>query len=237
MTTHPDESRWMHFLYDECDPDDVRELQRHLADCAECAARVTQWKKTLVALDGWHSENLSVPQPTASRTGRARRSALATMLSLAVVVLAFAAGRSAGTRPGVDAARLKSELSAQLRQELVSSLRAELTDVVTAEVRRNKPDRTELLPLIETESDRVVSTTLAKWARSNSGEAQKLQQVLAGILANQVALRTDLENLAIEAEAQILRTRRELLRYSAAPDSLKLPSDDSDQPTPDAREF
>ncbi len=127
---------------------------------------------------------------------------------------AFLAGRNLGAKNEVDVAALASEVKAQLREELSASLRSELSSIVRAEVVKARPDRKDLLPLIESESDRIVTATMAKWEQNDSNERQKLQQVLSSILGNQVALRTDLENLAIEAEAQIIRTRRELVRLS-----------------------
>ena len=173
----------------------------------------------MTSLDSWRVTSNSAPIVSAAVAAPAKqksdRSFLLTVAtSVAAVALAFLAGQSLASNRQIDVAAVKAELRAQLRQELFASLRSEVSSMVVAEIGKNRPDRTDLLPLIESESDRIVNATLAKWERNDSTERQKLQEMLSGILGNQVALRTDLENLAIEAEAQIIRTRRELLRLS-----------------------
>lgn len=221
MTQHPDESEWMPFIYGECEPAQQSLLEAHLLECEVCSQKVKAWQSTMMSLDSWQVDqprsvkSVALAEPVRSNPIRADRSFLLIAASCLVAVSgAFLAGRNLAAKNKVDVAALASEVKAQLRQELSASLRSELSSIVRAEVLKARPDRTDLLPLIESESDRIVTATLAKWEKNDSTERQKLQQVLSSILGNQVALRADLENLAIEAEAQIIRTRRELVRLS-----------------------
>jgi hypothetical protein len=221
MTIHPDDSEWMPFLYGECEPAQQSLLEAHLRECEVCSQKVKGWQSVMTSLDSWKVDQPHFVVPFASmkpaqlHSTRTDRSWLLIAASCLLAVSgAFFAGRNLSARNEVDVAALTSEVKAQLRRELSASLRSELSLMVRTEIGKARPDHTELLPLIESESDRIVTATLAKWEQNDSTERQKLQQVLSGILGNQVALRTDLENLAIEAEAQIIRTRRELVRLS-----------------------
>jgi hypothetical protein len=221
MTPHPDDSEWMPFLYGECEPARQSLLEAHRCECEVCSQKVTAWQSTMTSLDSWQVDQPRPVMPAASGHSQSIRTDRSWLLIAAACLLAFSgaflAGRSFASKNEVDVAALTSEVKAQLRMELSASLRSELSSIVQTEIGKVRPDRIELLPLIESESDRIVTATLAKWEQNDSTERQKLQQVLSSILGNQVALRTDLENLAIEAEAQIIRTRRELVRLSMPP--------------------
>ena len=100
------------------------------------------------------------------------------------------------------------------QQVVMDSLRAELQHFVRQEIQGTSSSEDRLVPLIQDESGRIVAAELAGWARQDSVRTEQLQQVLGEVLRNQLALREDLETLAMEAEAQILQTRRELVRVS-----------------------
>jgi hypothetical protein len=222
---HPDDADWMLWLYDESDVEQSALLTNHYAECELCRSRVDRWRTTLAKLpnpgeQSFDSTDVAVPAWKQTVAGHGsesiavapRRSVSSTQLAIAalVVVLAFFTGRSFSIQPDLEQLRteLKSELQSQLRQELDRSIQSEIQQLRTGE--------TDLVPLIQSESGRVVSATLSNWVQKNSEHEQQLESVLTGILDNQVSLRRDLETLAIEAEAQILKTRRELLRLSAA---------------------
>lgn len=218
MTDHPEESAWMMFLYRECGVDESATLRSHLQRCSLCRQKVDAWQATMIRLDSWAIEAAGIPKNMdAAVTVRGidrRHSVLVVAASLAAVLLAFLVGRTLTTAGSVDVAALKAELGAELQEQVARRVRAELEPTIRAQFAALKPDRQTLIPLIETESTRIAAATLADWARQDSADRQRLQHLLAGVLDNQVALRTDLENLAIEAEAQIVRTRRELVRLA-----------------------
>ena len=223
MTKHPDDSEWMQFLYNESEPAVRTQLQTHLEQCSECFHRVEAWRATMGHLDSWTlspggasmvSAAVSLkPQGAAPRRNRSW-TVLAVAVSLATVLLAFLAGRSLTAQQEIDIASLKATLRAELEQSITQQLRDDLGPVIKAEFAAIRPDDQTLLPLIATESSRVAVAAMANWVREDSVNRERIQQLLAGVLDNQVALRTDLENLAIEAEAQIVRTRRELVRLA-----------------------
>ncbi|MBL8819929.1 MAG: hypothetical protein JNL58_28145 [Planctomyces sp.] len=225
---HPDDAEWMLWLYNESDVEQSAFLNSHYAECDHCRCRVDRWKTTLAKLSSpaelpLDSTDVTIPTWMETSAGHSsksiavvpRRSVSSTQLAIAalVVVLAFFTGRSFSTQPDLEQLRteLKSELQSQLKQELNLSIQSEIRQLRTGE--------TDLVPLIQSESGRVVSATLSNWVQKNSEHEKQLESVLTGILDNQVNLRRDLETLAIEAEAQILKTRRELLRLSAAGNS------------------
>ncbi len=231
--SHPSDADWMLWLYEEADADLAESCRRHLAVCSECHAKVSAWTRSMDALTHWN-RNISpsvqpsamvakmmtqpeLPTSPAASPGGTSSSFLRYLIAASIVVLAFTAGRGFGSKPDLTQLRadIKAELRGELLQEMSMSLRSELS-----QLKNKDPD---LVPLIQTESGRIVSATLANWAQQNSQNEQQLETLLTGILQNQVTLRQDLETLAIQAEAQILRTRRELLRLAMENESDSSP--------------
>lgn len=223
MANHPDETAWMQFLYGESASSELENLQLHLQGCSVCRQKVDTWRTTMACLDSWSIDSfdhqnrstVSIPKPRVDRL----RTFLSAAVGSAAVLLAFLTGRSFMVPQSVDVGLLKAELMAEFEEVIAQRVRAELEPAIKAQFAALKPDSQSLMPLIESESSRAAVAVLSDWARRSSADRQQLQQLLAGVLDNQVALRSDLENLAIEAEAQIVRTRRELvyLAMSAAP--------------------
>ena len=53
--THPTDSEWMLFLYDECSDDEEQMLEEHLASCNRCRQAVASWRRTIGRLDAWQT--------------------------------------------------------------------------------------------------------------------------------------------------------------------------------------
>src|SRR3954470_14026326 len=50
---HPAQAEWMAQLYGELSQADDARLSAHLAQCAECQAKVSQWRAAMSSLDAW----------------------------------------------------------------------------------------------------------------------------------------------------------------------------------------
>jgi hypothetical protein len=48
---HPDQTRWMEYLYDEIPRNERMLLDQHLKSCPDCARNVHGWRSTMAALD------------------------------------------------------------------------------------------------------------------------------------------------------------------------------------------
>lgn len=237
---HPDDSEWMPFLYGECDDVQMTAMQRHLESCSHCASKIAGWRNVQSTLDTWTLESpqgttvaagTSVPSVAARSSvpvrsnhdgsqfvehhhsaGRSRSSLMTASMVLTALAVSFLTGWQISNAQRPDIADLKQSLSAEVRASLVADVRREMQ----TQFQTLTTDKTKLTPLIESESERIITARLANLQSSADPEEKlKERQMISDILANQITLRNDLEKLAVEAEAQIIRTRRELLRLEA----------------------
>lgn len=114
---HPTPEQWMDWLYRELPAEQHRDLDAHLAMCAECRAQVQTWRSTMGALDEWKAPD--APKQTSATlpvTGLLRWAAAA------AIVLGIGIGIGRWTAPGVDTAALQDELKVGLQAELQREL-------------------------------------------------------------------------------------------------------------------
>jgi len=210
---HPQQQEWMKWLYGECDAGLDQMMGAHLEQCESCRNQVGEWRRVMAILNVGEDASASVPEcspehslPTRDRErqayGFAPRQAA---LLVASIVLAALGGAWSVTL---------FHSSAEAGQQAVSEIRSELQWYIKQEMARAAASEDRLLPLIQDASGRIVAAELADWEQQDSQRSQQLRQVLREVLRNQLTLREDLETLAMEAEAQILQTQRELVRVS-----------------------
>lgn len=211
MTEHPDDAAWMVYLYErnEQDSGDARAaLERHLANCSRCRGRVAEWRMTMTALDEWQ---VHTQRPADRISSDQRPTRWSRLLIAASLIVAFVLGQAVQHRNDLSGlkADLKAVLKAELKSELEKGWRQPLaSEPYTANTAVLKPQR-------PAESDSAVDARLTAFLQHDSQRQVETQQLLNDLLRNQVALRQDLESLAVEAESQILRTRREILRFES----------------------
>lgn len=239
--SHPDDSDWMPFLYGECEEAQMASLQDHLRSCSHCASKIAGWQSVQSKLDAW---TLGTPgtvsgQLAASATSgneaharqarqevagsarmesvrgtgsRSRQSVLTAAAILLALSAAFLTGWQVSSAKQPDLLALRKELTSEIRGDLMTDVRKELQ----SHLQSLTTNKAQLTPLIESESERIISARLASLQPSADPEEKlRERQMISDILANQITLRNDLEKLAVEAESQIIRTRRELLRLEA----------------------
>jgi hypothetical protein len=106
---HPSAEEWMAFLYQELSPAQLRELQAHLAQCADCSTRVSAWRESRERLDAW-------PLPVTHRRPSQRRPLLQWAAAAALVLgLGVALGRM--TSPATGELRDLREAVARLARQ------------------------------------------------------------------------------------------------------------------------
>ena len=192
--THPHSQLLLEFLYEELDPVRRAEVASHLAGCDACRGRVTAWGGVRRELAGWE-----LPESA----GRESIAGLAPRRSWPVVRWAAAAAVLIGT--GFGLARLSAPhpaaISAPSATLDVAALRAELS----AEVRRDLRD--DLRVALRSE----LAAEQTKFASEEAGRREAFQQVVAQALselevrhlAEQRALRRDVETLALSARQEL----------------------------------
>lgn len=121
---HPDAVEWMAFLYAEVTPARRRELEDHLAHCADCSAQMETWRASSKALDEWRLPVIRRTSSTARFASRPWWPVLKWAAAALVLGLGFAFGRQ--TSPNAaELAALKvsvAQLAEAMQQERGSTL-------------------------------------------------------------------------------------------------------------------
>ena len=102
--SHPSAAEWMAFLYEEVAPQQKRELQAHLVQCAACTEQVKGWRAGMTILDEWSL-------PTVRRAPRQWQPTVKWATAAALVLsVGFAVGRQTSTATS-DLAVLKTSVA------------------------------------------------------------------------------------------------------------------------------
>jgi hypothetical protein len=110
---HPNHEELAEGLYGELAPERQRELDRHLADCADCRARVESWRALRRELGTW---TISERRPAAAPGWRYERAVRWAAAAAALFVAGFGLARWTAPRP--DTASLRTALVQELRGDL-----------------------------------------------------------------------------------------------------------------------
>jgi anti-sigma factor RsiW len=208
---HPNEQEWMSYLYGESNATERAELTKHLSHCADCTAMMNEWQATRKSLDGWRLE-LGRNRPRALRPRSARIQPALTWAAAAAIVLAigFGLGRIASAASGVEKAR------AELRQEF-AQLRSQQAEFLHAEL--NKASVETLAA--SGEQTRALLADYAAALELKLGDDQDaiyaaLDKLDTQRLADYVALKKDLDTVAVLTDAGLRHTQQELIQLADA---------------------
>ena len=189
---HPAPEEWAAYVFGEASPQRKRELNEHLADCAECAQEVGGWQRSLGRLDQWE-----LPP----RNGRPASVLPALRLALAaclLLLLGFGFGRLfSSPASGQSVAALRAELQQTLAQKEAAA--SERSQAQFDALLRSLPD--------------LVRTAGEEDRRAILGQLQRMQQQHA---SDFVSLRRDLETVASLTEEEIRQANLKLLQVAAA---------------------
>ena len=208
---HPNEQEWISYLYDESSPAERAELAAHLSRCADCAARMTEWQATRKGLDGWQLKpwgtGVGALRPRFPRLQPAFTWAAAAAIVLAV---GFGLGRIASAASGVEKAR------AELRQEFVQ-LRSQQAEFLRAELSQAATDTLAA----SGEQTRVLLADYAAALELKLGSDQDviyaaLDKLDTQRLTDYVALKKDLDTVAVLTDAGLRHTQQELIQLADA---------------------
>jgi hypothetical protein len=194
---HPNRDEWVPYIFGEARAADAKRLGAHLETCAECAAEVATWRRSLQALDKWE-----VPRPTPSRP------IIAPVFRWAVAAaIVLAAGIAIGrmTVPNVNT----------IRADVERSVKAAFAEQLQQAVAQSE---TRLASVSEERAEelwRIFSDALG-----NAREEQR--QMTAALLDEQrreyetryVNLRRDLEILAQVADREIQEANLKMIQLA-----------------------
>lgn len=197
---HPNRDEWVPYVFGEARPDEARRLRAHLESCAECAAEVTAWRRSLQTLDKWE-----LPEPARSRAVLTPvfRWALAAAIMLAAGI---AIGRVTAPDAREISARVEGSIEAMLAQKLqqtVSESQARLAGASEERAQELWNTFSEKLEIAR-EEDRQAMLAL-------------FEQHRLGLEEGYVNLRRDLETLALQADQEIRQANFQLTQLRARP--------------------
>lgn len=193
---HPEPEVWAGYLYDELAPEARGQVETHLSGCAECRARLEEWRHTQATLDQWKVR------------ARTRR----------VPVLADAARWAAAAAVVLGLGWMGGRLAVPAAPD-VDRLRAEVQPVVEQQLRREFAERleTELAAVEQRHQDRLVELAQS-WATARAEDQQAVlalhQRAERQHASDYTRLRRDLETVALVAEGAIGDTRQQLTQLA-----------------------
>ena len=205
---HPNEQEWMSYLYEESSAADRARLAGHLRQCAECAVMLKEWEATRIRLDEWRLEPRQ-SEPRAVRPRVFRMPPALTWAAAAAIVLAagFGLGRMASASSvGKARAELRQELAEFRSQQ--AQLQRDVLNKVSADTLAASGEQT-----------RTLLADYAAALESKLGEDQDaiysaLDKLDAQRVADYVALKKDLDTVAVLTDAGLRRTQQELIQLA-----------------------
>jgi hypothetical protein len=189
---HPAPEEWAAYVFGESSPQRKRELNEHLATCAECSEEIAGWQRSIQRLDEWE---LPGANHRATAVLPMVRFALAACFLL---LIGFGFGRLFSTG-GSNAST--SALRAEFRTALAEADRktGEQTEAQLQAILRSLP---ELVRAAGEDDRRAILVQL-----------QRLQEQRA---ADFISLRRDLETVASLTAEEIRQANLKLLQFASA---------------------
>jgi len=200
---HPTNEQWISYCYNEVHARERAELAAHLQSCPECAGTLDAWRRTRSDLDEWKL-----------RRKRRRRALIPPALKWATVAaaalfLGFALGRFALATQIVGGlrARLETEVRNQLRGWLAQMLREEMNKTRNSLTVASEERTKELLKVFAGEMrGRQKEEIRALYTALDKIDSQRASDYLA--------LKKELDTLAVNADAELRTTERHLIQLA-----------------------
>ena len=205
---HPKREEWIPLLCGEADTGTKDRLEAHLESCAECAAQVKAWRRSLGRLDAWRLPD--------ARVADARRSLppVAWAAAAAIFIAAFLAGRI--TAPAFDAQKFRAELKSELSSEVQHGFAR-----IDAQSSKALADAEERLLAAWTRGNQQFAADFVSALNTIRAEDRRATEALLSKLQEQhtrdfVLLRKDLETVASFTDEEFRNARLKLYEIAAA---------------------
>ena len=198
---HPNRDEWAPFVFGETTGAEARRLEAHLESCAECAAEVEGWRRSLKVLDSW-------ALPPAARP----RNIISPVFRWAVAAaIVLAAGVAMGRMTAPDAKTLRAEVEAAVKSTLAADFQQALA-------------RSEAhLAAMAEENSRDLLRTLSESVEE--GRVEDRQEMLSLLQEQQrqsdarlAAFRRDLETVALFADQEFRQAKLALTQLAQGND-------------------
>jgi anti-sigma factor RsiW len=183
--SHPDRERWMDYIYQEADAAERRELEDHLATCAECERRVAGWRQTMDMLEECVEQEPVRPGRTI-RLGTIARWAMAATI---LVLVGYVAGRVT-TRDEDGLAAVRADLAhvrAELRDQVLEQAREEMDDKALATLAACRSMTEEMLAELAVSFDATRRNDMWTLAALTERELVRTQRQIAALAYERAA--------------------------------------------------
>lgn len=194
---HPNRDEWVPYVFGEARAGEAKRLRAHLESCAECAAEVTAWRRSLQTLDKWE-----LPEPVRSRAVVAPvfRWAMAAAIMLA-------AGIAIGRVTAPDSKKMQEQVVASAKAVLAQQLQQTVSE---SEARLGHASEEHAQELWDAFSERLANAREEdRQAMLTLSEQYRLEQE-----ERYVNLRRDLETLALQADLEIRQANFKLTQLA-----------------------
>jgi hypothetical protein len=203
---HPTREEWMSYLYDESTPQETANLAAHLAVCPDCKNHLLEWRTARNNLDLWRLP----PKPARFSFQRPliKWAAAATVIA----GVGFGVGHfstAASADPQAVRAMIEPQIRQQVMQDVAQTFRNEL-ERATQETLRIADDQSRQLisSLGKLLEEKGVEQTQAIYNALNNLDSQRI--------ADTLALRKELETVAVVADDSFRHTEQQLVQLADA---------------------
>jgi len=197
---HPTKEQWMSYCYDETNAQERAELAAHLQVCPECSGTVNAWLRTRSDLDEWKLRRK--PSRRAPQALKWAAVGVAMCLSFAMGAFTVATQTVRGLR-----ATLELSVGNQLRAEFSKLLQDEMKKARNSITEASEERTKELLKLFATEiNGRHKQERQAIYAALDKIDSQRA--------ADYLALKKELDTLAVNADTELRTTERHLIQLA-----------------------
>jgi hypothetical protein len=211
---HPKHEEWVPYLFGESKTADRHQLDHHLQSCAECREEVAAWKRSLGRLDAWKLPKAEQPRESVAPL---LKWAVAAAVAL-VLGVGFSIGRLTSASADVEKVRaaIEPRLRQELRQEFAQALRSEVDKAAAATLAAADKQTEVVLDYAETLETRHGEDTQAIYAALDKLYAQRL--------ADYLALKQDVDTVALATDAGLRRTEQQLVQLADYSQPVSFPN-------------
>ena len=195
---HPNRDEWAPYVFGEATGVEARRLEAHLESRAECAAEVAGWRRSLKMLDSW-----SVPA-----TPRARNVITPVFRWAVAAAVVLAAGVAAGRMTAPDAKAMRADVEASVKSAVTAEFQQALARSEARLAAAAEENSRDLL--------RTFSETM-EGAREEDKQAMLafVQEQQRQVDARMIALRRDMETLAVTADQEFRQAKFTMTQLAA----------------------
>lgn len=205
---HPEQEKWMSYLYGELSEPEQKEMTKHLQACVDCRTQVKSWQATMIKLDTYKVPLITRSRSTQSAWFRVLRWSAAAVILLGAGVLAGWAGGSKSVDPEALRQDIETSVTASIQPAIEKNLRWQLGQEMVVTLANYRAQVSEALyQQIQLQlKEYALQTLTASGAQTN----QLLEQLLEAVKVSQLEERQIYASILKQLEMERLRDQEQL---------------------------